>query len=133
MTNGKRQMRGKPTFILKPSSIAGIGVFALSYIRKGTLLNLFDRTDYRFISRSNSGSFPKSVLEKYCVEDSTGYHCPADFHRISVGWFLNHSEQPNAGGKRENYYALRDIRKGEEITIDYATLSALEVRTLSSK
>ena len=121
-------MRGNPTFILKPSSIEGIGVFALSHIPKGTLLDLFDDTDYRLISRPESESFPKSVLETYCVEDGDGYHCPADFHRMSVGWYLNHSEQPNAGGKRENYYALRDIRKGEEITIDYATLSALEAK-----
>ena len=125
-------MRGKPTFILKPSSIEGIGVFALSHIPKGTLLKLFDGTDYRLISRRKSVSIAKSVLERYCVEDSAGYHCPADFHRMSVGWYLNHSEQPNAGGKRENYYALRDIREGEEITIDYATLSALEAEKLSS-
>ena len=126
-------MRRKPTFILKPSTIEGIGVFAWSHIPKGTLLDLFDGTDYRVISRRKAGAFPKTVLETYCVEDSAGYHCPANFHRMSVGWYLNHSEQPNAGGTRENYYALRDIREGEEITIDYTTLSALEAEKLSSK
>jgi SET domain-containing protein len=126
-------MRRKPTFILKPSSIEGIGVFALSHIPQGALLNLFDSTDYRLISRHKAGSFPKSVLETFCVEDSAGYHCPADFHRMSVGWYLNHSEQPNAGGTRENYYALRDISEGEEITIDYATLSAVEAEKLSTE
>jgi len=105
----------------------------LSHIPTGTLLDLFDDTDYRVISRRESESFPKSVLERYCVEDGAGYHCPADFHRMSVGWYLNHSEQPNAGGTRENYYALRDIREDEEITIDYGTLSALEAEKLSSK
>lgn len=126
-------MRQNPIFILKPSSIEGIGVFALSHIPKGTLLDLFDRTDYRLISRRKAASFPKSVLETYCVEDSAGYHCPADFHRMSVGWYLNHSDQPNAGGSRENYYALRDIGEGEEITIDYATLSTLEAEKLSTE
>jgi Proteins containing SET domain len=43
-----------------------------------------------------------------------------DFHRMSIGWYTNHSKQPNV--ETRTWKALRDIKKGEEITIDYDAL-----------
>ena len=45
---------------------------------------------------------------------------------MSVIRYLNHSKTPNAYHKNYNYYALRDIKAGEEITIDYNTLEEPE-------
>ncbi len=42
---------------------------------------------------------------------------------MSVGWFLNHSNEPNAeNDEHYDYYAIRDIPKGAEILIDYDKL-----------
>ncbi|HEY9404545.1 MAG TPA: SET domain-containing protein-lysine N-methyltransferase [Pyrinomonadaceae bacterium] len=107
-------------FVLRPSSIHGIGVFALQTIKKNTRLRLFAKGDrIRYLKSSSS---LKDMLA-YCVPIGDGYYmCPADFGRMSVGWHLNHSDTPNAFHKNYIYYAGRDIRKGEEITIDYGTL-----------
>jgi SET domain-containing protein len=42
---------------------------------------------------------------------------------MSIGWYLNHSDQPNAAHRRYVYFALKAIRKGEEVTMDYRTLN----------
>ena len=41
----------------------------------------------------------------------------------SLGWNLNHSCNPNSYSKGRDIFALRKIKKGEEITIDYSTTS----------
>lgn len=49
--------------------------------------------------------------------------CPQDFGRMSVGWYANHSDNPNTkiiGDYR--YVSVRDIQADEEITIDYKKL-----------
>lgn len=45
---------------------------------------------------------------------------------MPVGWYINHSETPNAVHKDYNFYACCDISAGEEITIDYNTLEEPE-------
>jgi hypothetical protein len=108
------------SFVLRPSAVHGIGVFAVHTIKKNTLLRLFARDDkVRYLKSSTR---LKAML-MYCVPNGDGYYaCPADFGRMSVGWHLNHSDTPNAYHKNYTYYAGRDIRAGEEITIDYETL-----------
>jgi SET domain-containing protein len=44
------------------------------------------------------------------------------FSHMHVGWYLNHSDQPNAHHERFKYFASRDIDANEEITIDYRDL-----------
>lgn len=42
---------------------------------------------------------------------------------MSVGWFLNHSDEPNAeNDEHYEYFAIKDIPKGAEILIDYDKL-----------
>ena len=52
--------------------------------------------------------------------------CPKDFGCMEIGWYLNHSKTPNAYHRNYEYYALRDIKTGEEITVDYNTLEEPE-------
>jgi len=44
----------------------------------------------------------------------------------SPGCYINHSCEPNVEEKDRIGYALRDIKKGEEITIDYDKIAHLE-------
>lgn len=109
------------SFVLKPSSIQGIGVFAVHPIKKGTKLRLFIRGDKVRCLKLNSKNRP--FLKTYCIPLSESrYIAPADFGRMSIGWYLNHSDSPNAFHKKYTYYAQRKIESGEEITINYETL-----------
>jgi hypothetical protein len=41
---------------------------------------------------------------------------------LTVSWYLNSSSRPNVGcDKHCRFFALRDIKCGEEVTVDYRT------------
>jgi len=112
------------SFVLKPSAIAGIGVHTLHGIAKGTRLHLFAANEeVRVVPRSEARDKPekKRFYEWYCVEDEAAdvYHCAPDFGRMSIGWYLNHATEPNATNINDEFFALKDIQAGEEITIHY--------------
>ncbi|MBI2068778.1 MAG: SET domain-containing protein [Candidatus Yanofskybacteria bacterium] len=114
------------SFILKPSE-HGIGVFAVHDIKAGTYLRLFagetELTD-RSVKR-NKKDVPE-FFRQYCVDRGEILMCPQDFGHMELGWHLNHSKMPNAYHKNYDYYALRDIKEGEEITVDYNFLEEPE-------
>lgn len=111
----------EPLFVLGPSAIHGVGVFAVRAIPAGAWLPLFSEDEEIVEVRGDS-----SIRRKYCVQDGSDpslFYCPSDFQRMSVGWYMNHSDTPNAGHDGDYVYlVLRDIRAGEEIVIDYGTL-----------
>lgn len=114
------------SFVLQPSAY-GVGVFAAHDIAGGTSLRLFagnkgDETGY---SVRNKDEIPK-IFRKYCIDRGNMMSGPSDFGRMEIGWHLNHSDNPNAGHHGYDYFALRNIRAGEEITIDYNSLDEPE-------
>ena len=113
------------SFVLKPSSAGGIGVFATHGIRQGTLLGLFPVGETRLISHAEQAANPR--LRRFCqfygVEFEGATSVAPNFGAMSVGWHLNHSENPNAAHNETwEYHATRDIAAGEEVTIDYRAL-----------
>lgn len=105
------------SFILKPSVIHGVGVFAVRDFTAGEHLPLFSE-DYVVL-----GKWPDSPFDAYCFEGSRGIVAPPDFTCMSVGWYLNSSSNPNARRDASyEWFALRNIKSGEEITIDYDQL-----------
>jgi hypothetical protein len=111
--------------VLRPSPIEGVGCFTLQAIKAGEIVrNLWDDADVRFVPAAEVPPALVPLHKRYCIESPGGFWCPLDFKRMSVGWYLNHSERPNLasadGG--HNYFALRDIAAGEELTIDYRKL-----------
>ncbi len=118
---------------IKPSPIEGIGVFAATDIAEGAVLNMWTEDDLRFVSDADAAVDAEFAFfgERYCVKVEGGYHCPLAFQRMSIGWFTNHSETPNARCVPElnwNYVAIRDIAEGEEVLIDYGALSDEEAK-----
>ena len=113
------------SFILKPSPIAGVGVFVTHKIKKGTRLRVFSGEPTRKMKMSEVKKNP--VLAKFVeffavVSDGTAY-MPPNFSRLDVGWYLNHSDKFNAyHDENYRYYASRDIEEGEELTINYNDL-----------
>jgi hypothetical protein len=52
------------------------------------------------------------------------YGSPRDFDKLTPSWYLNHSDTPNVAADRQyKFYALKDIRPGTELTVDYRKYS----------
>lgn len=117
-----------PHFRLKPSTIpgAGIGVFAATDIQKGAALTgLFAPDDVVQLTWDEFAALPvpTELKENFAVRYETECFVPRDFHRMSAGWFLNDSEEPNlTHDANYDYFALRDIAAGEELFIRYDDL-----------
>ncbi len=107
-------------FQLRVSAVHGVGVFTTERIPKGARLRLFDPEDWRFVRKPRAAE--RALVEHYCVPDEDGWHCPADFTRMSVGWYLNDSEDPNLRPAGRTFVALRSIAANEELLIDYDAL-----------
>ena len=41
---------------------------------------------------------------------------------MSIGWYLNHSPRPNVRMRGMSALAVRALRAGEELTVDYGAL-----------
>jgi SET domain-containing protein len=102
---------GALIFVLKPSRIHGVGVFTRHALRKGTSVErrLFG-SDYRRA---------RPVDHRYPY--ATKRWAPRDYHRMAVGWFLNHSDRPNLDGR--TWRTLCYLRPGEELTVNYGELA----------
>ncbi|MBI4090793.1 MAG: SET domain-containing protein [Candidatus Komeilibacteria bacterium] len=97
------------------SKIAGLGVVAGKDFKKGKLVTTV-RGPVRYIRVET-----KKQAQKHAVwigrTKYTWFDPRPPLHR------LNHSCDPNTGIRgKTRMYALRDIKKGEEITIDYSTI-----------
>jgi hypothetical protein len=118
---------------LRPSKMAnaGVGVFAVRRIRKGTHLFVGDDEEMRWVDKGVFSSQPKSICklyEDFAVFRKGRYGCPRNFNVLTLGWYLNEPEsgtRSNVACDEETYdfFALRDIRAGEELTVDYSTYS----------
>ena len=113
------------SFMLCPSPHDGVGVFCTHGIRKGTFLRLFPGPDPRLVTTANmTGNQVLAVFSRhYGLETKEGCYVPHDFGYMEIGWYLNHSAEPNTfRDKDSRYFASQDIAAGEEITIDYETI-----------
>src|SRR5262249_11486348 len=109
---------------LGPSSIHGIGLFALEFIHEGTEIWRFSHGLDLDLSPEEVQPLPASVIEflhHYGYIDSRLNRYILCFDNAR---FINHSETPNSlpDYSRDPHgvdIAIRDIFKGEEITSDY--------------
>lgn len=108
---------------IAPSLIHGVGVVAIKDIPKGTQLNKFwnDLKPKRVEILHNEWALVDEeikdiILASGCITDGqVGYYIiqhPNAHHTF----FFNHSNEPNS----EFGVAIKDIKKGEEITRKYA-------------
>jgi hypothetical protein len=121
--------------VLAPSKIpgAGVGVFAARTILANTDLRLFADEDWRPVDWKE---LDMDVLKRFAAtsasedDDDATYYVPLDPHRMSIGWYLNHSDQPNVD--TATWRALRKIPRGEELLIDYRTVGGTGSHPLPS-
>jgi SET domain-containing protein len=98
--------------IAKDTPNKGLGVFALRNFAKG-----------EFIFRRRHGKVVAKRDVARLSEEDQRHLCELDWETsvllLPPGCYLNHACDPNAMRKGVNVYAWKDIRQGEEITIDY--------------
>ena len=111
------------------SEIHGVGVFAIRDIPKGTKLFQEDESGLVWKKRADLKlhTLPDEVrklYDQFCLIKDKGetYGCPRSFNLMTVAWHLNRSKTPNVGCDEDySFFALRDIKVGEELTADYHT------------
>ena len=117
------------TFVrLKPSKAktGDVGIFAIRPIKKNTKVFSGENEE---IVWSAKDSIPKDkplrkLYEDFAIEKRGRYGTPPSFNRLTPAWYIQDSKSPNMKSDEDyDFYALRDIRSGEELTVDYATLS----------
>jgi SET domain-containing protein len=118
--------------MLRPSTIAGVGVFALIDIPKGCRA-MFSKPDaaeeWITLSKAEVDALPphsKFMVENYCLyDDDLNYFVPAQgFKKMDLSVFLNHSDTPNVQSINDGDYfeTLRQIQAGEELLINYGSI-----------
>ncbi len=124
-------IRAQSYVMLRPSPIAGVGVFAVCDIPKGCR-EMFSPPvgDEEFVAvpRAIVEAEPahvRALIENYCLYDAQQYWIPRDgFRKLDASLYLNHAEAPNVRSVDDGAYfeALRDIAAGEELTVNYGEL-----------
>ncbi len=126
-----RELASNTWVMIKPSPIAGIGVFALRDIAKGCR-SMFSKANEQeqwiSISKTEVENLPphsKALIENYCLYDEENYFVPDyGFKKMDLVNFLNHSDNPNiiSINDGEFFEAIRDIKLNEELVIDYGEI-----------
>jgi SET domain-containing protein len=125
------ELAGNTWVMIRPSPIEGIGVFALQDIPKGCR-SMFSKADaheqWITITKGEVEKLPahaKALIENYCLDDDENYFVPDyGFKKMDLVNFLNHADKPNiiSINDGEFFEAIHNIKKGEELVIDYGEI-----------
>jgi uncharacterized protein len=99
-------------YCIRSSSIDGRGIFLTRDVKKDETIFLFSGEE-QIVTSGHWFQKPNSL--------QIGYAKWLVPKKGSVGNFLNHCCSPSSGVKGKNrIVAMRDLQKGEEVTIDYS-------------
>jgi len=116
---------------LRPSKVhrGGVGVFAICNIKQNSPIFGDDDDNMVWVNRKNITRLAKPLRELYddfavIKNKGTKYGCPRNFNLLTLSWYLNESKNPNVRCDKDyKFFALRDIKAGEELTVDYSAYS----------
>lgn len=114
---------------LGQSEVHGIGVFSVKDIPKGTIIFKGDETELIWIDKkeiNNAEPEIRKLYDDFCIIKGDRYGCPENFNSLTVGWYINESkDSPNVefNAEYEDFIALRNIKQGEELLVDYSKYS----------
>lgn len=103
-------------FIVKDTGKYGKGVFAIEDIKKGEKIHILSGEVISF-----DESIRRIKLGNESQTDSLQIGIETDIDLDEISRTFNHSCDPNAGlRKTSELFAIKDIKKGDEITYDYS-------------
>lgn len=105
----------------------GVGVRAVRQIRKGSRIDAWEPGDMVYVPLEAVTDIEYlRWLNVFGIVVWQGFYAPRNPIRMSLGWYINHSEHPNVtitvSPTKWTIRALRHIKPGEELTVDYGTL-----------
>jgi len=105
--------------IVKKSKINGYGVFAYKNIKAGEVIIKWDTG--RTLTKKEIESLPKKE-KKYLIKISQNKFILMQ----PPARYLNHSCEPNTKPSKLSDVAIKNIKRGEEITSDYTKIKGLD-------
>jgi len=119
-----RHGRKQKKYNMKGNSIAGYGIYAVQDINSNELIFKGEEAAQRIVTRryveKNWNVKEKEIFRKYAYPVSKEVFLLWD--NDPAGWApQNHSCNPNTAYEGLNVVALRNIAKGEELTLNYAS------------
>lgn len=110
---------------VRKSKISGTGVFASKRISKGEKIAVFggfviDMKTLPKLKETNPRAYKTITDIGYQIDDDLIF-APTNTTQFSAAEYINHSCNPNCGFSSPiTFTSMRDIQKGEELTMDYA-------------
>jgi len=117
---------------LRPSQVhqGGVGVFAIKNVRKGEPIFPGDAEEaIQWVEKASFKNESRSVRKLYndfAVIKGSRYGCPLNFNQLTPAWYINEprkGQRPNVRCEtvqaEYEFYALRNIKAGEELTVIY--------------
>ncbi len=111
---------------IKPSSIEGVGVFAIKDIPEN--INPFmGANDHEHIALTEQDlkdldpEVADMVRGFFVFEGPEIWVAKNGLNSMDISQFMNHTDNPNVTFNEDDslFYTLREIKKGEELTINY--------------
>jgi hypothetical protein len=105
----------------------GVGVRAVRGIKKGSRIDAWEAGDMIYVPLDSVTDLEYlKWLNVFGIIVWQGFYAPRNPIRMSLGWYINHSDTPNVSiavsPTRWSIRACRHIKPGEELTVDYGTL-----------
>ena len=100
-------------YIVKKAGKKGKGLFANKNFKKGELI--LDIIPGRIISKKEAKKVPDPWNEYLDYHDKNHYYFMG-----YPEYYINHSCDPNVYGKKNKLYAMKNIKKGDELCFDYS-------------
>jgi hypothetical protein len=109
-------LRWKKLYLAHTGNGTGEGIFTMADIKKGDLIFVWEG------QKKSGRSYPWYFGTRWLQVGQYEWIAPT---RNSPGWYINHSCNPNSGIKDSiKIVAMKNIRRGEEVTIDYSTFES---------
>lgn len=117
------------------SKIHGVGVIAVRDIPKGIDPMKETRTiEFETVPATEILDNPeipeglKKLVVDMCPENEGVFDVPpCSLNEIGVSFYLNHSNEPNMEERDGYFFTLREIKEGEELTVDYGTYGEMNL------
>jgi len=113
---------------LAPSSLGGVGVFAILPIPQGydPFIHCREADEDIYITEDDLKNLHPEIVKYICdffpFDDALGYILP-DYSPLQIdqAFYINHSNHPNMAATHhgEHFYTTRPINPGEELTVNY--------------